>query len=264
MKIFETIEVEKSKSVCTVWLNRPALHNAMNNIMIAEITQVFSGFSDEENLRLIILRGKGKSFCAGADLNYMKNIASYGLDENLKDSIKLAQLFKIIYECPVPTIAVAHGTCIGGANGLISACDIAICDLNTIFAFSEVKLGIAAANIAPFIIRRIGEFGARELMITGKRFKGGEAMKWKLVNHAFAENDLDVELEKFQTQILSNGPAAVRVTKKLIGKVVNELHDEAETLEYTTKLISELRASQEGQEGMASFLEKRKPNWRLD
>ncbi len=264
MKTYETIIVEKSRSVSTVWLNRPAKHNAINDIMIAELTQVFSSISDEEDLRLIILRGKGKSFCAGADLNYMKNMASYGPDENLEDSIKLAQLFKRIYDCGVPTVAVVHGTCIGGANGLISACDIAICDINTVFAFSEVKIGIAAATIAPFIIKRIGEFGAKELMITGKRFGSDEALKWRLVNHALVENELDMELEKLQAQILSNGPHAVRETKKLIGKVVNEISDELEIEDYTTKLIAKLRASQEGQEGMTSFLEKRKPNWSTD
>ncbi len=264
MKVFETLELEISKSICTVWLNRPALHNAMNRTMISELTEVFRGFSEEQDLRLIILRGKGKSFCAGADLNFMKDVASYGFDENLKESIELAQMLKTVYECEIPTIAVVHGTCFGGANGLISACDIAICDINTVFAFSEVKLGIAAANIAPFVIRRIGEYGARELMITGKRFKGDEAEKWKLVNHAFAENELIVELEKLQAQILSNAPNAVRVSKKLIRKIVNELHDELEITDYTTKLISELRASQEGQEGMASFLEKRKPYWSTD
>lgn len=264
MEIYQTIVVERSNSVCTVWLNRPALHNAMNDIMIAELTQVFHDFVDEENLRLIILRGKGKSFCAGADMNYMKDIAAYSLDENLNDSIKLAQLFSTIYECKVPTIAVVHGACFGGANGLVAACDIAITGINTVFAFSEVKIGIAPATIAPFVIRRIGEYGARELMITGKRFKGEEALKWNLVNHAFAEDELDIELEKLKEQILSNGPNAVRATKELIGHIVQGHHDIPETLDYTTKLISELRASKEGQEGMASFLEKRKPNWTKD
>lgn len=264
MKMYQTIEVEKSESLCTVWLNRPELHNAMNDIMIAELTQVFRGFGDPGNLRLVILRGKGESFCAGADLNYMKSIATYGTDENLKDSIKLAQLFSAIYECSVPTIAVAHGACFGGGNGLLAACDIAISDINTVFAFSEVKIGIAPATIAPFVIRRIGEYGARELLITGKRFKGEEAMKWNLVNHAFAENELEMELRKFIKQILSNGPNAVRATKDLIRHVVNEHHDIDEILDYTSKLISELRASKEGQEGMASFLNKRKPDWTIN
>ncbi len=264
MKIYQTIEVEESNKVRTVWLNRPALHNAMNDIMIAELTQVFHGFSDVEDLRLIILRGKGKSFCAGADLNYMKNIANYGPDENLKDSIKLAQLFSTIYECKLPTITVVHGACFGGANGLIAACDIVIAGINTVFAFSEVKIGIAPATIAPFIIRRIGEYGARELMITGKQFKADEALKWKLVNHSYAENELEIELEKIKEQILSNGPNAVRATKELIGHLVCEQHNMVETLDYTSKMISELRVSPEGQEGMASFLEKRKPNWAID
>lgn len=264
MKIYLTIEVEKRKQVCTVWLNRPTMHNAMDDIMIAELTDVFRSFFTEEDLRLVILRGRGKSFCAGADLKYMKTIANFGPEENLRDSIKLAQLFSTIYECMVPTIAVAHGACFGGANGLLAACDIAIAEENTVFAFSEVKLGIAPATIAPFIIRRIGEYGAKELMMTGKRFKAQEAKKWNLLNHALPENELEEELENLKKQILSSAPNAVRATKELISHVIHEQHDMVETSFYTTKLISELRASEEGQEGMAAFLEKRKPKWIIE
>lgn len=264
MKIYLSIEVEKHNQVCTVWLNRPTMHNAMDDIMIAELTDVFRGFFTEEDLRLVVLRGRGKSFCAGADLNYMKTIATYGPEENLRDSIKLAQLFNTIYECTVPTIAMAHGACFGGGNGLLAACDISIADINTVFAFSEVKLGIAPSTIAPFVIRRIGEFGAKELMMTGRRFNAEEAQKWKLVNHALPDDKMEAELENLKKQILSSAPGAVRATKELISHVIHEHHDMAETNYYTTKLISELRASEEGQEGMSAFLEKRKPNWTID
>jgi len=264
MKIYLTIEVEISNEICTVWLNRPTLHNAMDDIMIAELTGVFRSFFTEEKLRLVVLRGKGKSFCAGADLNYMKTIASYGPEENLKDSIKLAQLFSTIYECTVPTIAVAHGACFGGGNGLLAACDIAIAEENTVFAFSEVKLGIAPATIAPFVIRRVGEYGAKELMMTGKRFKGPEAKKWNLLNHCLQESELETKLDQLKKDILSSAPGAVRATKELIGHVIHEHHDMVETSYYTTKLIAELRASEEGQEGMSAFLQKRKPNWTIE
>jgi methylglutaconyl-CoA hydratase len=236
----------------------------MNDIMIAELTDVFGCLSGEEDLRLIFLRGKGKSFCAGADLNYMKNIASYSAEENFNDSMKLAQLFSSVYDCKVPVIAVVHGSCFGGANGLIAACDIAITSIHTVFAFSEVKLGLVPATIAPFVIGRIGEYGAKELMMTGKRFNGEEALKWKLVNHAIADNDMETEVEKWKTLILSNGPTAVRTTKELIRRLVNVRHDAKETMDDTAKLIARLRSSDEGQEGMSSFLEKRKPNWTVD
>jgi len=263
MKIYQTIEIETDGIVCTVWLNRPDVHNAMNDIMISELTSVFRDFFEEENLRLIILRGRGKSFCAGADLHYMKDIAAYGAEENLKDSIKLAQLFSIIYECHVPTISLVHGACFGGGNGLLSACDIALAGINTTFAFSEAKIGIAPSTIAPFVIRRIGEYGAKELMMTAKHFKGEEAARWNLINHAYPESELENALSKFKQQILDCGPHAVRATKELIGQVVHEHHDMVEILDYTTKLITELRASEEGQEGMSAFLQKRKPNWIL-
>jgi methylglutaconyl-CoA hydratase len=159
---------------------------------------------------------------------------------------------------------LAHGACFGGGNGLLAACDISLAEKNTVFAFSEVKLGIAPSTIAPFVIRRVGEFGAKELMMTGKRFKAEEAKKWNLVNHALPENELEEELENLKKQVLSSAPGAVRATKELISHVIREHHDMAETSYYTTRLISELRASVEGQEGMSAFLEKRKPNWTIE
>ncbi len=255
-----TILIDKSVTA-TIRLNRPDVHNAMNDVMIAELTAAFKELSRDENVRLIVLRGNGKSFCAGADLNYMKSIAGFGFEENLEDSKKLASLFRTIYECPVPTLAVVHGAAYGGANGLLAACDIVIAEKNTTFAFSEVKLGIAPATIGPFVIRRIGEYGAKELMMTGKRFKAPEAEKWHLINHAVEADLLEEAVERLTGQILSNGPEAIKATKALIGKTVNETKDMDETIDYTTRLIAKLRASQEGQEGMAAFLEKRKAKW---
>jgi len=258
MDKFKTILIEEIDNVISVWLSRPEVHNAMNPLMIEELTAVFSSF-DNDQTRAIVLRGKGKSFCAGADLNYMKEIASFGLKENKEDSLKLARLFQSIYACAFPTIAIVHGAAFGGANGLLAVCDIVLAEENTTFAFSEVKLGIAPATIAPFVIKRIGEFGAKELMITGKRFKTDEALKWHLVNHSATENELEDTLNKLLTEIKRNGPKAVRAAKKLIHSIT--AHKTDDMLEYTAQIIAELRASDEGQEGMTSFLEKRKPNW---
>lgn len=258
MKDFQTLIIEND-IVITVWLNRPELHNAMNDVMIAEMTQVFQQIPEDKSVRLIVLRGKGKSFCAGADLNYMKGIANFGFEENVEDGKRLAHLFKSIYDCQIPTVALIHGAVYGGANGLIAACDIVVAEENTFFAFSEVKLGIAPATIAPFVIKRIGEYGAKELMLTGKRFSVKTAEKWNLVNYIY-KNEVDENpLKEILIQFVSSAPGAVRETKKLIKTIMGGNIDEE--IEITSTLIAKLRASNEGQEGMASFLEKRKANW---
>ncbi len=257
-EVYNTILIRKEENIVTVTMNRPEVHNAMNAQMIAELTEVFQNFNDDA-IRAVVLRGNGKSFCAGADLNYMKEIATFGYDENKADSLKLARLFQSIYDCPFPTIAVVHGAAFGGANGLLAACDIVIAEENTTFAFSEVKLGIAPATIAPFVMKRIGEFGAKELMITGKRFKGQEALKWHLVNNAVPENELENTLNTLLDELKRNAPGAVRATKNLIRTIVD--NEQNDMLTYTASLIAELRAAEEGQEGMAAFLEKRKAKW---
>ena len=260
-QLYDTIIAQKEYALLTIKLNRPEVHNAMNDVMIAELTEAFQSIAKKEDVRAVVLRGNGKSFCAGADLNYMKSIAGFGFDENVKDGKKLAALFKAIYDCPVPTIAVIHGAAFGGANGLLAACDIVIAEENTTFAFSEVKLGIAPATIAPFVIKRIGEFGAKELMMTGKRFKGPEAEKWHLVHHSVKEDLLEETLQKTIKQLMSSAPEAVKETKELIGKVIEAGTISDKLVNFTARKIAELRASEEGQEGMTAFLKKRKPNW---
>ncbi len=257
-KVYNTILVSEEESIVIITMNRPEVHNAMNALMIAELTEAYQNLGDE-GIRAVVLRGNGKSFCAGADLNYMKEIASFGYDDNKADSLKLARLFQSIYDCPYPTIAVVHGAAFGGANGLLAACDIVVAEENTTFAFSEVKLGIAPATIAPFVIKRIGEFGAKELMITGKRFKGQEALRCRLINSAVPEAELEKTLNTLLEELKRNAPGAVRATKNLIRTVVENKQNDMIT--YTASLIAELRAAEEGQEGMAAFLEKRKAKW---
>lgn len=256
---YNTIIYKHVNNIAWLSLNRPEVHNAMNEEMIAELTAVFKSIVDEQSIRVVVINGNGSSFCAGADLNYMKSIANLGFDENVEDGKRLAGLFNSIYNCPIPTIANIHGSVFGGANGLISACDIVIAEQNTTFAFSEVKLGIAPATIAPFVIKRIGEFGAKELMLTGKRFKAKEAQKWNLVNHVYNTQNEESPLVGILKQFESSAPQAVKETKTLITTILGK--DIEEGIKYTSKLIAKLRASDEGQEGMASFLEKRKPNW---
>jgi len=256
----KTILINRENSVVTIAMNRPELHNAMNDIMIAELTKAFTDISKDESARVVVLKGEGKSFCAGADLNYMKGIAKFGFEENVEDGKKLAALFRAIYDCPLPTIALVHGAAFGGANGLLAACDIVIAEENTTFAFSEVKIGIAPATISPFVIKRMGEFGAKELMMTGKRFKGAEAEKWHLVNVSVSGEELEATLQSYIKQFLTSAPEAVKVTKNMIKEVIAG-DDFDQTINSMAHLIATLRASDEGQEGMSAFLEKRKPKW---
>lgn len=261
MNQFETIIVEKKEDILYVYLNRPEVHNAINEVMISELTDVFGEASKDESLRLVILKGKGKSFCAGADLNYMSHIAHHSKDENYKDGQRLAKLFKTVYKCHVPTMAIVHGAAFGGANGLFAACDVVLADENTTFAFSEVKIGIGPATIMPFIIRRIGEYHARDLMLTGRRFKSKEAEKVGLINKAVPNGLLIETIKKYTNEFLTSAPKATRATKQLIQHIVYDGPEFNELIDYTAAIIANLRADDEGQEGMAAFLEKRKPAW---
>ena len=261
MKEYQTIELETINKVATIWLNRPAVHNAFNNVMIAEITECFTTLSESSEVLAIILRGRDKSFCAGVDLNWMRDVAVQSYEENFQESRKLANCFYTIYTCKKPTIALVHGVSLGGANGLLSACDLAYCDDNATFSLSEVKIGIVPACISPYVIKRVGEYGAKDLMLTGKRIKGKEAENYKLVNKSFEtfaklEENISSVIELLRT----SGPQAISHCKRLIYDVSNKLSFD-EVHDYTAKMIADIRASEEGQEGMAAFLEKRKPNW---
>ena len=260
MKPYTSLEFELTGRTGTIWLNRPDRHNAMTAEMIGEIIDCFQAVNEMTEVRIVLLRGRGPSFCAGADLNYMKGIASFGVEENYQDSLQLARCFHTIYTCTKPTIAVVHGAAIGGANGLLSACDFVYCADDTKFAFAEVKLGIVPATISPYVIKRIGEYGARDLMITGRRFLGKEAEYFRLVNKSVAPEELDNTVNATIKNLMTSGPEAMAACKKLIYAISNELSMDT-AMDYTARLIAELRASGEGQEGMASFLEKRPPNW---
>lgn len=259
-KGYNNLEVEINDGICTVWLNRPDVHNALNQELIAELIDWFESLNHAADIRAAVLRGRGKSFCAGADLNYMKGVAGFGHDENYQDSLKLARCFHAIYTCRKPVIAVVHGAAIGGANGLLAACDFVYCADDTRFAFSEVKLGIAPATISPYVTKRIGEYGSRELMISGRRFNGKEAEAYRLANKSVPPEELDGLLSTTIEGLMTNGPEAMAECKQLIYTICNDLPFK-DSIDYTARLIATLRASAEGQEGMASFLEKRKPNW---
>jgi len=258
MRPYQTIETELSERVLTVWLNRPGIHNAFDETMLRELTDCVEHLDSE--VLCVVLRGRGKSFCAGVDLNWMRSISKNSYEENYRESLLLSRCFYTLYTCPKPTLAVVHGVALGGANGLLAACDIAYCADDATFSLSEVKIGIIPACISPYIVKRTGEYGARELMLTGRRINGPEAQHLRLVNRSVPAERLDEVLGETISFLRTSGPEAMAQGKRLLFEICNNMTLE-QAYDYTAKMIADIRASEEGQEGMAAFLEKRKPNW---
>jgi methylglutaconyl-CoA hydratase len=259
MKPYKTIETSFAEGVLTIRLNRPEVHNAFDETMLLELTDCFRSLDAEKTI-CVVLRGNGKSFCAGVDLNWMKAVSQNSYEKNYQESLVLANCFHLIYTCPRPTLAIVHGVALGGANGLLCACDLAFCADEAVFSLSEVKIGIVPACISPYVIKRAGEFGTKELMLTGRRINGKEAEKFRLVNKSVPAAELDTLLQETLALLHTSGPKAMAYGKELIHKVSNELTLE-EAIDYTARMIAEIRSSEEGQEGMTAFLEKRKPGW---
>lgn len=217
----QTILYQINGAVTTITLNRPDKHNALNPLMISELTQSFEYAAKDHKTRVVVLKGNGKSFCAGADLHYMKEIAAFGLEENKADGLKLATLFDTIYHCPKPVVACVHGSVMGGANGLTAACDIVLAEENTVFAFSEVKLGITPATISPYVIRRCGEAAARDLMLTGRGFSAKEGLRFHLVTATASASDENFAnlCDDYVNMLSNNAPGALEACKKLISDI---------------------------------------------
>jgi methylglutaconyl-CoA hydratase len=256
---YRTLQVGHADGVLTVTLDRPDVHNAFNDELIAEAIDVFSSI-DTSATRAVVLRGTGKNFCAGADLNWMSKMVSYTREENIRDSSLLAKMYAVINECPVPVVGRIHGAAIGGGVGLVSVCDIAIAMEASVFGLSEVKLGILPAVISPYVIGKIGASHARALFLTGERFKADRALQIGLVHRVVeSEEELDNALYETLTQLKTSGPEAVRACKQLIAHVAS--HDLADSIPYTIDAIATRRTSAEGQSGMKAFLEKGLAPW---
>ena len=260
MEQYKTISISVKNHVAHVILNRPQVHNAFNEVMIKEVSNAFNGFNEDDQVRVIILEGNGPSFCAGADLNWMKDVSNYDYDQNLAESIQLSDCFYSIYTCSKPTIAKVHGAAIGGANGLLASCDISVATNETLFSLSEVKIGIVPACISPYIVKRIGEMPAREMMLTGQRFNGVKAKEINLINFSGTKEEVANYINRTISSLMTSGQIAMKACKDLLYNLSNEWSVEEAKLE-TAKVIAALRESEEGQEGMQAFLEKRKPNW---
>jgi methylglutaconyl-CoA hydratase len=256
---YETIEIQKENNNATIFLNRPDVHNAMNERLMNELTTCFHELGKDNSIRTIILTGKGKSFCAGADLNWMKSMAKYSKEENINDSRLLLNLYEAIYNCPKPVIGRVNGHAFGGGIGLFAVCDIIIAVPDCKFAFSEVKLGIIPAVISTYIVRRIGLSNMRRLFLTGERFNSEYAKEIGLLDYVIPSEELDEKIKDYIELFQSSGPNAIVEVKKLIDSCENM--DREKYKEHTVEKISELRVSKEGHEGINAFLEKRKSNW---
>jgi methylglutaconyl-CoA hydratase len=257
--MYQTILAERDGPVGRVWLNRPEVRNAFNAVMIGELRDALRALADDEAVRVIVISGRGTSFCAGADLAWMRDIVHFSKEQNMRESLDLAECLYDVYAVRKPTIARVNGPAIGGGTGFVCACDIAVASTEARFGLSEVKIGVVPAAISPYVLRRIGESRARQYFLTGERFDALRAREIGLVNLAVAPAELDRKVEELVSSLLSSGPEALAKAKELLTRVPGMGFAEAKR--YTAEMIAGLRTSAEAQEGMAAFLGKRKPKW---
>ena len=256
------LDIRHEGPISHVWLNRPTLRNAFDAATIAELTHTFTELAVRPGLRVVVLGAHGKAFCAGADLNWMREMAGYSWDENHADATGLANMLWAIASCPVPVIARVQGDGYGGGVGLIAACDIAVGTPAVGFSLSEVKLGLTPATISPYVLRAIGERAARRYFVTAERFGAAQAATLGFVHEVCAPDALDAKVDELLKALTSASPNAVRACKKLVLDVA-ERDINAGLIAATVEGIADIRASAEGKEGVQSFLNKRKPAWLL-
>jgi methylglutaconyl-CoA hydratase len=259
---YQTLTVAIVDKVATVTLNRPELRNAFNEETIAEIAMAFDELGLMDEVRAIVLAANGPSFCAGADLNWMKKMAGYSQPENQADALRLASMLRTIYYSPKPVVAKVQGDCYAGGMGLVAACDIVVASEGVNFCLSEVRLGLIPATISPYVIKAMGEQAARRYFLTAERFTAVEAKRLGLAHEVVAPEELDNTVAAIVKALAANSPNAVREAKRLVREVSGVPIDDA-MLADTADRIADIRASSEGREGVASFLEKRKPSWLL-
>src|SRR5438034_2170551 len=257
---YQTLEIQQEPRIATVWLNRPDVRNAFNQTTIAELTQAFRALGQDAGVRAIVLAARGPAFCAGADLNWMKQMADYTHDENRADAALLAEMLRTIYLCPKPVVARIQGDCYAGGMGLVAACDIAVAAQEVNFCLSEVRLGLIPATISPYVIKAMGENAARRYFLTAERFDAREAQRIGFVHEVVGADALDAKVAEIVKALVSNSPHAVGQAKRLVRDVGGMPLTDA-LIADTVEGIAQIRASDEGREGVRSFLEKRKPGW---
>jgi len=260
MEKHQTIQIEFDGSVVTLWLSRPEVHNALNSAMTAEIRQFFAGLEEMKSIRMVVIRGKGASFCSGADLREMKSAILLDPAENLQECMELSGLFASIFNSSKIVVAMVHGNVFGGGNGLVAAADLAFGTNSCRFSLSETRIGMAAASITPYLLQKISSSELKELVFTAREFTGSEAVRNGLLNQSYATTDeLELKLANLISQFLKNGKTAMASSKKLINKLT--MLAWSKQLEQIPELLAKIRISPEAQEGFSAFLEKRKPNW---
>jgi len=255
-----TLDVSRTGPVARVFLNRPEVRNAFNDGVIAELTQTFAVLGADPTLRCIVLGGHGKAFCAGADLAWMRAMADYSWDENRADAQRLADMLWTIYRCPVPVVGRIHGDCYAGGIGLAAVCDVLVAVDAATFCLSEAKLGLLPGTIAPYVVRAMGEQAARRWFITAERFGAAQALAMGFVHEVCAPDALDAKVDALVAALVANGPMAVRACKQLVQDVAGRPID-PDLRADTARRIADIRASDEGREGVQAFLNKRTPSW---
>jgi methylglutaconyl-CoA hydratase len=257
---YQTLEIQQEQAVATVWLNRPDVRNAFNETSIAELTQAFRALDADDSVRAVVLAARGVAFCAGADLNWMKKMAGYSREENLADAAGLAAMLRAIHDCGKPVVARVQGDCYAGGMGLATACDIVVAADAANFCLSEVKLGLIPATISPYVIRAMGAQAARRYFITAERFSAAAAQRMGLVHECVPADALDETVAMLLKSLLAASPDAVAAAKRLVNDVAGQPLTDA-LVQDTVVRIADIRASEQGREGVRSFLEKRKPSW---
>jgi methylglutaconyl-CoA hydratase len=254
------LQITYAEGVSTVTLDRPEVRNAFNDEVITELAAVFTELGQRDEVRCVVLAANGPAFCAGADLNWMKRMADYTRDENVADAAALAHMLRVIYRCPKPTIARVQGDAYAGGTGLVAVCDIAVAADTAQFCLSEVKLGLIPATISPYVIRAMGARAAHRYFLTAERFSAAEALRIGFVHEVVAADQLDARVADIARSLVQAGPAAVKACKALLQDVAG--HEISQLLvDRTVQGIADIRVSDEGREGIQSFLGKRKPGW---
>ena len=258
---FQFLETRRDGPVEYLTLNRPDVRNAFNETVIAELTAWAEQIVEDEDVRAVVLAGAGPAFCAGADLTWMTRMAAYSHADNVRDATAAAKMYSLIDRLPIPVIGRIQGAALGGGAGLAAICDIVVADERATFGFTEVKLGILPAVVAPYVLSKIGASAARELFLTGMRFDAARARDIGLVHAVVPADQLDQRVAAYVKEILSAAPEAIATAKELLRKVSER--PVQDTIGLTADTIAARRASAEGQEGMRAFLEKRKARWNV-
>jgi methylglutaconyl-CoA hydratase len=256
----QTLEIAIAHHVAVVWMAREKVRNAFNETMITELARVFRELGADDGIRAIVLAGRGPAFCAGADLDWMRRMASYSMQENRTDARALADMLRVVYECPKPTLARVHGDAYAGGMGLIAACDIAFAAINVNFCLSETRLGLIPATISPYVLRSMGINAARRYFLTAEKFDAAEAYRIGFVHDIAPLDELDARVNTLLGTLMQTSSNAVREAKRLVREINGRPIDEALVAD-TAERIAAIRTADDGKEGVRAFLEKRKPRW---